>query len=211
MPLTQTSPAPRNGDAEIIRLLRERDPAGLRTLLGEHGAIVRAGLRKCLGGLLNDSELDDVINRAAFKAWRAADSYDPSKGTLRAWFFVIARNAGRGLLRDPQRARVVARDDMDQLAVLDEVDHADRDHGAGSAAPPPGFLDTLRLCIDRLPNKQRRIIQADLRTGDVADADELARSLGTSKNSIYALRSIARKRLRQDLQELGYTPGGERS
>ena len=66
------------------------------------------------------------------------------------------------------------------------------------------FLESLRTCISRLPPKQRTIIEADLRSGDVAEAGQLAQDLSTTKNSIYASRSIARKTLRKALGELGY-------
>ena len=54
------------------------------------------------------------------------------------------------------------------------------------------------------------IIKADLRTGNVADAGELAETLKTTKNSIYASRSIARKKLKQQLIELGHSLGPRR-
>ena len=65
------------------------------------------------------------------------------------------------------------------------------------------FLKRLRSCIEKLPPKQRSIIRADLQSGDVADAGDLADSLKTSKNSIYASRSIARKSLKRCLVKSG--------
>ena len=73
------------------------------------------------------------------------------------------------------------------------------------------FLQTLRDCIAQLPRMQRKVIEADLRSGSVADAGELAETLGTTKNSVYVTRSGARKALRRALTERGYEPGKGRS
>jgi RNA polymerase sigma factor (sigma-70 family) len=190
-------------DAEIVRLLRARETAGLRRLLAVHGPRVRTCVRKMLGDL-SETEMDDVVNKAAYQAWRFADSYDPKKGTLRAWFLVIARNAGRGLLREQARRGFEVRGEgFDEVAATpnDEI----------PSVPPEAFLKAVHECIDELPNLQRSIIQADLRSGDVANADELARTLQTTKNSIYVSRSLARRTLRRKLLAQGYVPGDGRS
>ena len=71
-------------------------------LLDRYGAITQSALKKALGNTLDDAEIDEAMSTASYSAWRAIDTYDSSKGTLRAWFFVIARNAGRAILRDRQ-------------------------------------------------------------------------------------------------------------
>jgi RNA polymerase sigma factor (sigma-70 family) len=204
MPPASNPTDPTRDDAEIVRLLRARETAGLRRLLAVHGPGVRTCVRKMLGDL-SDSEMDDVVNKAAFDAWRFADSYDPLKGTLRAWFLVIARNAGRGLLRAQARRGFEVRGER-----FDEVAAAPADDELPST-PPEAFVRAVHGCIAELPKLQRSIIEADLRSGDVANADELARTLQTTKNSIYVSRSIARRTLRRKLLAQGYVPGDGRS
>lgn len=204
MPPSSSPSAPSPDDAETVRFLRERDAAGLRLLLTVHGSIVRTCVKKTFGDALSDLEIDDVMNKAAFNAWRAADSFDPVKGSLRAWFLVIARNAARGVLRSKLQRRFETRvDDIDSVAATatDEI----------PSMPPSGFLAAVRTCIEALPRLQRHIIKADLRSGDVANADELAKTLRTSKNSIYVSRSMARQTLKRRLLEQGYVPGDGRS
>ncbi len=201
MSLCANTPDPTDGDAVTVRLLLTQDTAGLRRLLADHGTCTRGVLRKCFGDALDDVELEDVLTRAAYYAWRAADTFDPAKGTLRAWFFVIARNAGHELLREQQRPGWMTPGvELDRVAAT-----------AATPATTTPFLDTLRRCIAALPWLQRRIIEADLRSGDLADADELARKLRTTKNSIYVSRSNARKALKRALIEKGYQPGEGRS
>jgi RNA polymerase sigma factor (sigma-70 family) len=206
MPPSCSQTAASGDDAEIVRLLRAREPAGLRLLLGIHGPGVRTCVRRTLGDALSETEMDDVINKAAFHAWRCADTFDAERGTLRAWFLVIARNAARGILREQQRRGFEVRGDE-----LDGVAATAADDDEPPSQPPPGFLQAVHECIEALPRLQRSIIEADLRSGTVASAEELARTLKTTKNSIYVSRSMARQNLRRKLLAQGYVPGSGRS
>ncbi|MCR9246344.1 MAG: sigma-70 family RNA polymerase sigma factor [bacterium] len=197
-----SNPAPKNGDAEIVRLLQARKTAGLRQLLATHGDCIRSGLARSFGTTVNSLEIDDAMSKATFNAWRKVDSFDAGKGTLRAWFFVIARNATVELLRERKRRRWETRGDAVEELTAREPN---------TSKMPSAFLDVLRRCIGKLPRLQREIIEADLRTGEVADATELARQLRTTKNSIYVSRSMARKALRQLLVQQGYVPGEGKS
>ena len=199
MTASATSPVP-DPDDEIIRLMRDRQNIGLRTLLERYGSVTRRALRKALGNALDNAEIDEAMSTASYNAWRAIDTYERGKGTLRAWFFVIARNAGRAILRTRQGRRWEPRSDAIVSA------HADTQR-ASFDEPEPNprqstFLKALHTSIARLPRLQRQIIEADLRSGDVADAEQLASELRTSKNSIYVSRNNARKKLRKLLGEM---------
>lgn len=194
-------PVPPPGDAEIVRLLLCGEPAGLRLLLEGHGPRVRGCLRRSLTQL-SESDMDDVMNKAAYRAWRGVTTYSPQRGSLRAWFFVIARNAALETLRERQRRPLETRgSDIEQVAMPADAPEA--------PAPAAAFLETLHRCIEALPPKQRQIIRADLQSGDIADAGELAANLDTTRNSIYVLRSLARKTLRRALTENGCVPGDD--
>ena len=72
------------------------------------------------------------------------------------------------------------------------------------------YVKCLRSCIRELPALQRKIIRADLLTGDVADAGELARLFDTTRNSIYVSRFAARKNLKAAMQRHGFFDGEEK-
>ena len=195
-------------DATIIRLCRERDTRGLRMLLTCHGATVRRALESSLRSMLASNEIDEAMNTAAFNAWRSLSTYDANKGSLRAWFFAIARNAAREIMRGRQRRGFEPRsDDLERIAATNSP--ASTPDTASDAAAASPFVQALHECIDALPRMQRSIIRADLASGDVADAGELAKALGTSKNSVYVSRSNARRTLRRALRERGYEADGE--
>lgn len=188
-----------DGDAETVRLLRRADGTGLRRLLRVHGGRVRARLLRVFGGCLGEDEIDEAMNTATFRAWRRAEQFDPEKGTLRAWFYVIASNACREQLRARKRRGWVT-----QGADIDRMEPA-----VVIPSAPPAYLDVLQECIRLLPARQRHIIEADLRNGDVADADELAAALSTTRNTVYVARCEARKSLRRALRARGYAPDSE--
>ncbi|MFK7742212.1 MAG: RNA polymerase sigma factor [Planctomycetota bacterium] len=259
---------PEPTDDEIIRSLPDRQGSGLRLLMLHHGASVQEALRKAMGSKLGDSDIDEAMSAAAFHAWRKADSYDPERGTLRAWFYVIARNAARDILREQEsRSWQQGRASMDELSAKEPVtleqnraepqnaaeqqvavggsgpgssssgpsSSGSSSSGSGGPGSAPAGADTgkvgagtklvadgkpgrtpaatfarvLRDCIAELPKLQRRIIEADLRSGDVANAHDLAEEYSTTPNSVYVSRSHARKNLRRALQDRGFDLGTE--
>ncbi|MFO1029749.1 MAG: sigma-70 family RNA polymerase sigma factor [Planctomycetota bacterium] len=204
MTTPSNNPAPDDGDRDTVQLLLARDARGLTRLLEQHGARVRAALRASFGGALSDSDLDDALSTASFRAWRKVATFDPSRGTLRAWFYVVCRNAAHELLRARRRAGLELRgDELEQ--VVGPADHAEL-----LPEPPHAFTEALRACVAELPRLQRLVVEADLQSDFVVDADELAERLGTTRNSVYVSRSNARKALKQALLARGFPlPDGE--
>lgn len=207
MTTPSNNPAPDDGDRDTVQLLLARDARGLTRLLEQHGARVRAALRASFGGALSDSDLDDALSTASFRAWRKVATFDPARGTLRAWFYVVCRNAAHELLRARRRAGLELRgDELEQVA--DPASPAD--HAELLPEPPRAFTEALRACVAELPRLQRLVVEADLQSDFVVDADELARRLGTTRNSVYVSRSNARKALKQALLARGFPlPDGE--
>ena len=64
--------------------------AALRAAYAAHGAeLYRFALRQ----LGDDGLAQEVVQEVFLRAWRRADSFDPSVASLRVWLFAIARNA----------------------------------------------------------------------------------------------------------------------
>lgn len=47
----------------------------------------------------NRDTADDVVQNACLKAWKARNSFDPKRGSFRAWMFTITRNEFLQLVR----------------------------------------------------------------------------------------------------------------
>lgn len=56
---------------------------------------------------------DDIVQNACLKAWKAQDSFDPQKGSLKAWMFVITRNEFLQYMRKHKRMDVHAPTDFE--------------------------------------------------------------------------------------------------
>jgi RNA polymerase sigma factor (sigma-70 family) len=189
---------PPGRDPATVALLQKGDQRGLRQLLEDHGGLVRERLRRRFPRVLDDSELDEALNLATIQVWRAASTYDPAIGPLRAWFSVIANNCALKLLAQRKRAGFTLGHDLDQ----EEATRAPA-AAALSSARQRLMSDTL-ACLERLPPLQRAILQADLAAGGTAPAAALAEQLGTTHNSIYVSRLKGLRSLRRMLAQMGH-------
>ena len=167
-------------DIDIALMMMDGDPEGARWLLKKYGGKVQAGLRCEFHHVLADAEIDETLNVAALKAFRAAYQYDESKGSLRAWFYKIAHNAALDILKGEKRHEAVPLAfDPPQPA---EVDAQEEDQ---SHPEQQQLSRDLKEAVASLPRLQKAIIEADLASGGTADAQRLAQVLGSTVNSIY--------------------------
>lgn len=188
-------------DQETARLLRRGDPEGLRRLLRDHGGKARGALRREFSKVLDMLEIDEAISQASHSVWRTSDRFDPSRTPLGVWFYVIARNCARRIIDCKRRqAALPLHEEIDSLAGA-PAPAPDFDGSVGAARQ--AFIDAVHRCIDRLPPQQRAVLRADLLAGGSADTAELARELGTTRNSVYVSRTNGRKALRALMVELG--------
>jgi RNA polymerase sigma-70 factor (ECF subfamily) len=189
-------------DSDTVQRVLQRDPVGLEQLLRDHGGKVRGALVPAFGSLGQD--LDDVMSIAAFRAWEGIAGFDSERGTLRGWFFRIARNAAIEHLRRCRRWKPEppGGDGPTRETVSDtEAEGDDRDLGLRARR-----IDALFQAIAGLPRLQREVVLADLADSNGTTTEELAARLGSTPNSILASRSKARRSLRLALQRLGLEP-----
>lgn len=172
-------------------------PDALRVLLQNHGGLLRARLQKEFGKVLDDSEIDEAMSAMLIRVWNAAPRFDATKGSLRAWVAVIARNCALRLLERRRGSAVRTEPDLDQFVLP----------GQSPGSPSverQRLLGDLHACIDALPRLQRAVMIADLEAGGAAPAEPLAREHRTTTNSIYVSRQKARKALRHAMARLGH-------
>lgn len=146
----------------------------------EHGAV----LRRFAATRVPSSEVDDVVQDALVRAWTRRETFDPSRGTPRAWLLGIVLDRTRALWR--------------RSATRLPVEHPGRDQAIGepSEASLVQSLD-LRQAINRLPRRQREVIilhyYVDANIEDTALA--LSLSPGTVKSTLYDARQALARRL----------------
>jgi len=157
------------------------DPAQLRAAYEAHGAVIFSFCRRALGPDL----AADVTQEVFVTAWRNRARFDPSKGTLRAWMFGIARYKVLGALRGrPPLHAVHADDDADRF---DRVERSEVDRLADRLVleqAMAGFSDRVREIL-------RLAYVEDLSHAQIAERTRLP--LGTVKSDLR--RALARLRL----------------
>lgn len=202
LPHPEADPEPPR-DAVTTRMLVTGHPDALQVLLQSHGGLIRARLQKGFGKVLDDSEIDEVMSAMLIRVWNAAPRYDATKGSLRSWVAVIARNCALRLLERRRGSAVRNEPDLDQFVLPGPAI-------ASPSAERQRLLSDLHACIDELPRLQRAVLIADLEAGGAAPAEPLARAHGTTANSIYVSRQKARKALRHAMARLGHAIANDR-
>lgn len=194
---TQPSREGDGRDAETARLLALGEGEGLRRLLEDYAGPVRWLLRKQFMPMLDEWLIDEALEQASVRAWRSGHSFDPERGSLRAWFLTIARNCARRQLEIKFKSR------LDYVPDVDTAIQAGQQYATHSPEQRQFIVDLYRA-IDTLTPTQRLVVLADLEAGGSADVQALARQLGSTTNSIYTMRTVARRAIRAYLRKLGY-------
>jgi RNA polymerase sigma-70 factor (ECF subfamily) len=135
---------------------------------------------------------EDVAQEAFLKAWRAAATYDPRRGSARVWLLSISRNAAIDLMR-VRRAAPLGPDAMTGLLAGDAIGDAPDDRLVQQAEAVE-----VRHALDRLPEDQRRAVLlaavAGLSAAQVGEIEQIP--LGTAKSRI----RLALVRMRDTLE-----------
>ena len=152
----------------------------------EHGRAIYSYLRFQLGSA---DEADDLTADVFLRAVRAADRFDPARGTAQSWLFRIARNALRDHGRRERRRRTVS------LTGL-------RDLRTDAPSPEERVLwaeevGRLLAALAELPDGDRELVS--LRYGSGLSTTEVAEVLGVREAAVRTRLWRALGRLRKVL------------
>jgi RNA polymerase sigma-70 factor (ECF subfamily) len=135
--------------------------------------------------LLRDRASAEDVTAAAFeRAYRRQKSFDPDRGSERAWLFGIARHAALDELRRRKRHATLAADPPDTA-------------GAGGDEFTAAVVDraVVRAALGKLKVRDREIIALRFHAG--LDTAEVARVLGTTPTNAGTLLHRAMTKLRE--------------
>lgn len=141
--------------------------------------------------IVADRTLAEDIGQQAFeRAWRRAEAFDPSRGSVRSWLSAITRNLAIDSVRS-NRPTPVDPSDLVRLLGSDGGDDPEK------ATLRSESREELRAAIRRLPPAQARVVVMAgiyrMTAQDIAEVEEIP--LGTAKGRIRAAMS----RLRGDV------------
>ncbi len=125
-----------------------------------------------VAGMLRDrSAAEDITMQAFERAYRRRRSFNPKRGSRRAWLFGIARNAALDELRRRQRHTALAVEPEDKAAA----------GAAEDAAEAALRRSTVREAIARLRPRDRELIALKYFAG--LDNSEIAVVVGISESN----------------------------
>ena len=138
--------------------------------------------------LVRDRAAAEDVTAAAFeRAYRRHATFDPRRGTRRAWLFGIARNAALDELRRRRRSAALLADPEDPAAATRSVADADEEAAVRRAA--------VRAALERLDPRDRELVALKFHAG-LSNA-EIARVLGVSESNAGTRVHRAVSRLRK--------------
>lgn len=178
-------------DDRIAELLAERSPEAIDMLYERYG---RLAYSLALRVLSDGAAAEDVVQDAFLAVWRRADSYQPSRGSLRTWLCAIVHHRALDRLRGGSgRARL----DLPLDAAPPQHTISDTWDEVASSLE----RDAVRRALDSLPAEQRQAIELAYYGGySQSEISELTRApLGTVKGRT----RLALRKLRDALEGQG--------
>lgn len=183
-------------DETLMLRIMEQDAEALKTLLELYGPKTKGYLVKHYGDILSSIDIDAALYQAAERAWRYAESFDPAEGSLKSWFMRIAQTQAFDIINENQKHAGVGFD----LALHDQEEGCDDD--PLDKRTEQQLRDLEYVISHKLEGLQQAIVEADLKSGDIAGADRLATIHKTTKNSIYVSRKKARDNIKKFMTEM---------
>lgn len=184
-------------DSIIISKMEAGDEEGLRMMLRKYAPKLKGWLTMTYGGMLSNEDIDDVLNKAAFKIWKAVSQYNEGRGSFSAWIFRIHQYTALDTARRNGHVK------EGRLFVDPTWPDVPEDDQAIQNQPNQLLMDFLDA-LENLPERQREILAADLHAGESADSHWIAEQLGISVNAVQVARSRGRKAIWQELLQRGH-------
>lgn len=178
-------------DARLVARLRAGEDAAFDEMTRTHGGRMLAVARRMLR---SDEDARDAVQEAFVSAFKSLDGF-AGHAKLSTWLHRIVVNAALMRLRTKRRKPEQSLDEL--LPRFDDTGHFTAD--VTPVAIPSEELErremreTVRRCIDRLPESYRAVVL--LRDIEELDADETAAALGISTSAVKSRLHRARQAL----------------
>jgi RNA polymerase sigma-70 factor (ECF subfamily) len=180
-------------DRALVARIEGRDADALAVLYDRYASRLMGLAQRILG---DTGEAEEVLQEVFLYVWRAAASFDASRGTVLAWLLVVTRSRAidrvRGR-RPASRAGLRGLDEVAETASREDVE-------ANSATRQ--WESLCRSAIAELPADQRRALELAYFAGLTHQeiAEETATPLGTVKTRVRLGLMKLRERIRPYLQ-----------
>jgi RNA polymerase sigma-70 factor (ECF subfamily) len=168
--------ARREEEAALLRRIRRRDEHALEELYQRYAAALYSLAYQVTGG---DRYAQDVVQEVFIVAWRDAARFDPSRGSVGAWLFGLARHKAIDVLRRESTVsrRAAPETDLEFEAAPDDVARDAWEHLR---------RERVLEALQQLPDAQRVCVELAFFSGltHVEVSERLGIPLGTAKTRI---------------------------
>lgn len=177
-------------EAEIIRLLRERDEQGAEELLKHYGPL----MRYIISPILHDTQdREECLSDVVMRIWNNIGRFDPERGSWRAWLTALTRNAALDRARHNKRA--------------EPADGLSFETPSQEPTPEETVLrqerkEAVNRALERLPSQDRLLFYRKYYY--LQSNAQIASELGMTERAVEGRLYRLRKQLRKSLGGEGY-------
>lgn len=176
---------PDTDDQALLAAIKTGDRDALAQLYDKHAASMLATAFRILR---NQRDAEDLVHDVFLEAWRRAESFDESRGSVRAWLLLRTRSRAIDRLRTLTRARehLMVSDELVEQSPAVDGDPVDEYERARA-----------RRAVERLSDVQRQVVELCYFKGMTCQevSDDCGIPIGTVKSRL----SAALARLRAEL------------
>ena len=182
---------PESADTELVRRAASGDMRAFEALYRRHSGRVHGAVWRLSG--MNEARAEELTQEAFVRAYRAFDRHDPAQPFI-AWIMRIARNHCLDVLRRRSHEAKLFGDEAVETAAA-EAPAAD---GLGAALTTERAT-AVNAAVAKLPERYR--VPLALAYYADADYDDIATTLGITRNHVGVLLCRAKQLLRQSLRD----------
>jgi RNA polymerase sigma factor (sigma-70 family) len=166
----------------LVSRIRAGESDALLELAERFQGQVVGYLRKHYGDALNDEDIADAFEQGLTRVWMYAHSFGRKPGTLKSWFMTICQHEAFDIITDKKERQDVEFElewhDRREECEEEELSEEDRQE-----------LDDLHQAISMLPEQQKKVIMADMKSPEgVASDKQVAKILKTTDNAVAQAR-----------------------
>ena len=180
-------------ETPLLTRIAQQDPAALSELYDRYARIIYAVAFKILGSV---EEAEEVVVDVFCQVWRTAGAYNPQRGRVDGWLFMLTRSRAMDRLRRLQKTARAASASVEILLTRSPQ---------MSSSPEEDLLISERraqvlTALSQLPEEQREVLELAYYKGltHVEIAAQTGKSLGTIKTRI----RLGLKKLRTTLESI---------
>ena len=173
-------------DEDLLRLAVQGDGPAFATLLDRHGRAASGAARAILGPT---PAAEDAVQEALLQLWRTASTFEPERGSLRAYLLVLVRSRALDILRRENVRAAAAERATAQLCAVPVQADDELERRAQARDLHDGMV--------RLPPEQAQVLGLQYLAGQ--SQSEVASLLDVPLGTVKGRTRLGLARLRREL------------